>query len=357
LLPDADPVSTAEAWIAEGRAREATSLLKSYVDANRAGLLLRLTLQKALIACGDSGAALALARETALTNPDAAPAALGLGEVLLATERLPSAIAEFQRALRLDPRLEPARIGLGSAWLAAGEAEKALEAWREVGQNGSPTLAGRIAEAETVLRQPRSDPRYVRHLFDQFAPDYDTRMLGQLRYGVPGILRQLAEMLGVGGNSDILDLGCGTGLMGEAVHDWANRLDGVDISPAMVTKARLRKIYNELHVADLCSWLTENRRCYDLIFAADTLVYLGDLTGIFLGASRALASGGSFLVTVEKKSGDGFDLGPKRRWRHSEAYVRAEAERARLRVAGLMECTPRTEASVPVNGFAVALQR
>jgi predicted TPR repeat methyltransferase len=182
-------------------------------------------------------------------------------------------------------------------------------------------------------------------------------MLGQLGYGAPAILRQLAEMLGVGGSSEILDLGCGTGLMGEVVRDWASRLDGVDISPAMISKARLRKIYNELHVADLCSWLAESRRLYDIVFAADTLVYLGDLTLVFRGVSQGLADDGLFLFTVEKISGHGFDLGPKRRWRHSEAYVRAEAERAGLRVAGLMACAPRTEAGVPVDGYAVALRR
>jgi len=346
--------------IADGRAGEAAGLLGKCLEAGRGGLLLRLTMQKALIAAGDTRNALATARETALTNPGAAPAVLALGEALLAAGHLPSAIGEFQRALRLDPELDGARVQLGRAWLAAGEAGNALEAWRDIGkQHVSPAFAEAIAQAEKSLAAPRSDPNYVRHLFDQFSTDYESRMLGQLHYSAPAILRQLAELLGLGRSRAlaVFDLGCGTGMMGEEVSGWASRLDGVDLSPAMIEKARARGIYRELWVADLCAWLAAPGHSYDLIFAADTLVYLGDLAPVFAGVAERLARGGAFLFTVERKDGAHFELGPKRRWRHSEAYLREEAARAGLNVTGLMPCEPRQEAGTPVQGLAVALAR
>ncbi len=64
---------------------------------------------------------------------------------------------------------------------------------------------------------------------------------------------------------------------------------------------------------------------------------------------------GYFLFTAEAKEGDGFELGPKRRWRHSEAYIRTQAAAAGLTVAGLVAASPRTEANQPVAGLAVAL--
>jgi predicted TPR repeat methyltransferase len=60
---------------------------------------------------------------------------------------------------------------------------------------------------------------------------------------------------------------------------------------------------------------------------------------------------------VEKKNGEGFELGPKRRWRHSESYLRSAAAYAHLNISGLMECSPRMEAGIPVDGLAVALSR
>jgi predicted TPR repeat methyltransferase len=93
-----------------------------------------------------------------------------------------------------------------------------------------------------------------------------------------------------------------------------------------------------------------------LIVAADTLVYLGDLAPLLRAAADHLSPGGFFLFTTEAKEGEGFALGAKRRWRHSEAYLRDCAQSAGLAVAGLMAASPRTESHQPVAGFAVALR-
>ena len=94
-----------------------------------------------------------------------------------------------------------------------------------------------------------------------------------------------------------------------------------------------------------------------VVLAADTLVYLGDLVGLFRGASVRLKKGGFFLFTVEKKPGEDFELGPKRRYRHSEAYLREQAAQMGLEVMGLLDCSPRWEAKSPVEGLAVALHK
>ena len=219
-----------------------------------------------------------------------------------------------------------------------------------------PGLVERIAEAEAIQARPRSDAGYVRHLFDQFATDYDARMLGTLGYRAPMILRELAALVIPGETGlDVLDLGCGTGLSGAAFKDRAGHLNGVDLSPAMIEKARTRGLYDDLFVADIESGFGAAR--YDLVIAADTLVYLGDLDSAFAAVWAALKPGGWFLFTVEANETEGFELGPKRRWRHSESYLRQCAAGCGFAVAGFMACVPRHEAHQPVNGFAVALYK
>ena len=316
---------------------------------------MRLAHVRALLASGDAPGALDAAREAAVLNPGVAEAVLGLGEVLLAVQNLPTAIAEFQRALRLDPDLVRARFLLGCAWLEAGESERALEAFANL-DPALPGLGEKIAEAEAIRARPRSDAGYVRHLFDQFSADYDSRMLSQLSYRAPQILRELANLTMPGRTKlAILDLGCGTGLSGAAFKDLGARLDGIDLSPAMIEKARARDIYDHLSVGDIESGLGES--LYDLVLAADTLVYLGDLDAAMRAVAAALKADGYFLFTVETKDGEGFELGPKRRWRHSEPYLRDMAERHGIDVAGLLTCVPRMEAHAAVNGFAVALRK
>ena len=357
LLPD-DPVGHARALIDGGRAAEAASVLQALIDEGRGGLLARVALVDALIQSDEIARAVETAREAASLNPNVAVAVLAFGRALLAADALPAAIAEIQRVLRLDPGSAEARFQLGLAWLKAGEPDKALSEFAMIAPGEAPpAMAARIAEAQAMRAAQRSNANYVQHLFDQFSADYDARMIGQLGYRAPAILRELADLVIAPTKPlTILDLGCGTGLSGMAFKDMASRLDGIDLSPKMIEQARARGVYDSLAVADIETALAQDNM-YDLILAADTLVYFGDLEHLFANAAHALAPNGHFLFTVERKDGEGFELGPKRRWRHAESYVRAEAGRAGFEVAGLLDCVPRHEAGQPVEGFAVALRR
>jgi predicted TPR repeat methyltransferase len=358
LQADGDPLEYAEDLMREGRAAEAAAFLRARLEQGRGGLLARLVLIRALGEANDLPAALAEAREAVSLNPNIAQAVVALGEVLLKLEQLPTAIAEFQRALRLDPNMARARYLAGCAWLAAGEADRAIDAFASLDESEAPDRNAKIAEAESIKTRARSDAGYVRHLFDQFSADYDQRMIGQLRYQAPQILRGLADLILPGATDlTILDLGCGTGLTGAVFKDMAKRLDGIDLSPKMIDKAKTLGIYDHLIVGDIETALASGNTLYDLMLAADTVVYLGDLDPLFTGITRRLAEGGHVLFTVEKQIVPGFSLGPKRRWSHSDSYLRESAAKHGFDVAGLMAANPRTEAGVPVEGYAVALRK
>ena len=350
---EVDPIEHANALIGKGQAREAAAYLAGWLERGRGGLLLRLSLVRAYIASGETSKALALAREVSHANAYVADAVLALGEALASAQMLPLAIAEFQRALRLAPSLDAARLSLAKAWLDAGEPDKAEEELSRV--DGHP-LAARLRErALRMCAQRRSDPGYVRNLFDQFSIDYDARMREQLAYSAPEVLRTLADLvLPRKKGLRILDLGCGTGLAGLAFRDMASSIEGIDLSPAMAEKARATGIYDRVTVGDIES--ASGSRAYDLALAADTFVYLGDLDPSLERVASRLDRAGFLLFTVEKHSGEGFDLGPKRRWRHSESYLRDRASAYGFQIAGLVACTPRTEAGVPVDGLACAFE-
>jgi predicted TPR repeat methyltransferase len=356
LPADGDPLAHAGQLIADGRPLEAARFLQGRIAKGRGGTLARIGLVRALLAAGRADEACEAARETALLAPNIAEAVVVLGEALMAAGHLPVAIAEFQRALRLDPDSAAARRQLGLAWAAAGEADKALEQFRAL--DAGPDADALIARAQAMKAQARSDAGYVRHLFDQFSADYDARMRGQLHYQAPEILRDLADLVMMGRDGLVaLDLGCGTGLAGAAFAGRVAAIDGIDLSPAMIAKARARGLYRNLAVADIETALAEGGADYDLILAADTLVYLGDLAATFAGAARRLKGNGFFLFTVEQSPAADFELGPKRRWRHSEGYLRRLAAACGLDVAGLVAAAPRTEANAPVEGLAVALTK
>ena len=81
---------------------------------------------------------------------------------------------------------------------------------------------------------PRSDPGYVRHLFDQFSADYENRMLGHLHYSAHETLYASLPVwwrLGRKGLRHIWTPAVAPGLAGALFKPDAVRLDGIDLSP------------------------------------------------------------------------------------------------------------------------------
>ena len=351
-------IGDAVALLEQGEAKKARALLEPVIASGRAGPYARRIFAAAQLGSGDAKGAVTSLRDLAVLDPSAETLAL-FGTALGAAGALPAALTELQRALRLEPDHDQAHTAAAALWLDAGEPQKAaphIAALMRLGAD--PTIIAHLEErAAAIATRMRSDPGYVRHLFDQFAPDYDRRMRDELRYRAPEILRDLAQVVLPEGRVGVIDLGCGTGLAAPAFRPLASRLTGIDLSPGMLAAARAGGLYDQLVEADLEDWLEAAGERFALAVAADVFVYLGDLARVLRGVHRVLEPGGALLFTVEAADGDGFDCGAKRRWRHSEPYLRAAAGAAGFAVRGLVAATPRFERGEPVPGFACAFQK
>ena len=84
---------------------------------------------------------------------------------------------------------------------------------------------------------------------------------------------------------------------------------------------------------------------------------MGDLAPAFFGVAKRLHPEGFYIFAVESTAEGDWQQTPSNRFRHSTAYLKAEAERAGLVFVDTMECTLRYEAGTPVTGLAVALQK
>jgi predicted TPR repeat methyltransferase len=361
LEPFFDPVGEAASLIEAGCADEVIARCEALIAKGRGGTLTRVALGRALVALGRADEAVQVLREASLLSPNTAEVVLASGEALAAAGSLPTAIAEFQRAVRLAPDDGRPHWQIARLWLSAGETEKAqaeAEIAAQMGGVDEIELVRFRQSVETMREANRSDAGYVRHLFDQFAADYDERMRGRLGYAAPGILRDLAGLLlDPNGRFDVLDLGCGTGLGGMAFKGIARRMTGVDLSPRMIGKAREAKIYDQLIEADVERLPSEITGPFDIAIAADVLVYLGDLRALFSEVRRMTKPGGLWLFTTERGEDLDFGQGAKRRYRHSEAYLRAMAAEFGFEVASLIECVTRYEAGEPVASWAAAFRK
>lgn len=286
------------------------------------------------------------------------------GAILMAVNSPDRALATLDTALAFRPDFPSALINRGNVLAALGRHEEALEIFEAALQRDpdNPDLQQRRETALFELgRATRCPPDYMRRLFDKYSERYDQHMTGTLRYRGHEHLRTLFDRVrpDAAGPLAIVDLGSGTGLVGEEFKELAagGRLDGIDLAPLMIEAARKRGIYTDLILGDLETVLPAPGPSYDLALAADTMIYIGDLAPTFAGVARRLVPGGHYVFAVEAKDDGTWEKTETSRFRHSLDYIRAEAKRAGLAFVDSMDCVLRYENREPIKGFAVALQK
>jgi predicted TPR repeat methyltransferase len=286
-----------------------------------------------------------------------------IAQEFLARGDLVGAADLLAQAIEAAPRFASAWFALGEVREKLGSRDGAIAAFQEVcaldpeDQLGAGLHLVRLG----ALAAGDMPAAYVRTLFDQYAPRFDTALTQALAYCGPRVLHDAVAAACVAEGramrfDTMLDLGCGTGLAGAAFRPFVRQLTGVDLSERMVAAARAKNIYDRLATGDLVHFLQAEARedsRHELIAAADVFAYLAWLPSVVAAAARALAPGGFLAFTVETHAGDDVILGEKLRYQHGAAHVRAAIAGAALRLLSLAEASTRSEAEVPVPGLVV----
>jgi predicted TPR repeat methyltransferase len=290
-------------------------------------------------------------RERLFLAPHDTGAMIRLAALREASGDLPGAIDLYQRAVRTDPYNAETLLSLARLWAALGEPDRAAP-WLKRALAIDPDSPDAALLSAALATGPELTPIYIRTLFDQYAARFDAELTGTLNYRAPEAVAAILDAYAPpGGHCDILDLGCGTGLSGQALRPFARRLDGVDLSPGMVSKAHEKAIYDRLDIAEAQAFLGSSGPSWDIIAAVDMLNYIGDLTPIFATAAARLNPGGLLTGTVEKGMDGEVALTAKRRHTHGLDHLIAAAANAGLRMLETRDATLRSEGGVPVSGL------
>ncbi|WP_181706324.1 methyltransferase domain-containing protein [Chthonobacter rhizosphaerae] len=271
----------------------------------------------------------------------------------------------FAQTLERVPGWLPALIGLADARAAVGDGPGAAEALKAALSADPDDLFGAALRLAALGRAPvpETPPEaYVRGLFDDYADRFETALVETLKYRVPWRLGSLlADRRPAGVTAPafgrVLDLGCGTGLMGEVLRARCVHLEGVDLSPEMLERAAGKQVYDALAVGDVAAHLEASETPLDLVTAADVFVYVGTLETVFAAVAARLAPDGLFAFSVEAADAGDVVLRDSLRYAHGEGYLRRLADEAGFVVLDLRRETLREDRSAPVEGFLVVLGR
>ncbi|KQT86022.1 methyltransferase domain-containing protein [Aurantimonas sp. Leaf443] len=250
----------------------------------------------------------------------------------------------------------------------AGRPDEAAEAYREClaidpdDHCGAQLRLAAIGQGEVPAS---AGDAYVATLFDQHADDFETILVDQLHYGVPDLLAEKLAALGLGPFSRVLDLGCGTGLAGEALREAVTgTLIGVDLSEGMIETAFDKEVYDHLYIGEAVGFLEEfeEDEPFDLMVAADMLPYLGALDPLLAGVTARLVPGGLFAFSSEtlpeaEFAGAGFKVGRAHRFHHALPYVTERLATHGFERLSADEIVVRLQENEPAPGHLVVARR
>jgi predicted TPR repeat methyltransferase len=173
----------------------------------------------------------------------------------------------------------------------------------------SPTPAHFLSRAYTL-----DSPSAATTLYSEWAATYDRDLTSALYASPTAAVRALLQHLPAGAGAstkplDVLDAGCGTGLVGEhfaramqTSHGRPFFIDGLDLTPSMLQAAAQKGIYRNLDRADLNAFLPLESGSYDIVLCVGTLTkgHVGpNVLSEFVRVARR-ATGGLIVATVHE---------------------------------------------------------
>ncbi|MDP1604250.1 MAG: tetratricopeptide repeat protein [Legionella sp.] len=280
------------------------------------------------------------------------------GVAQMALGHLNEAITHFEALLTQNPDHFATLNNLAAIYIRMEDRIKAKELLQRAiaanpldksSQHMLRALSGGAEEAQTC-------PEYAANLFNNYALYYDEHLQKYLHYAIPNQIVAVLDALSVEKVAHVLDLGCGTGLSGQALRDISQQLDGVDISSKMLEHARAKGIYDHLIEADALTFLKDTAEHYGLIVAADVLPYFGELNDLFEAVKARLNPPGYFIFTTEISTTTPWQLQPSARFAHNADYLQQLATKYGLEQCYQREVVARHQDGKELAVLLIALQ-
>jgi predicted TPR repeat methyltransferase len=153
-----------------------------------------------------------------------------------------------------------------------------------------------VAIGDWLGRDP-SDPHEVAERYDAWAGTYD-HDLADWSYQAPAVVADTVVDR-VPGTASVLDVGCGTGMVGRALRarGFSGRLLGLDLSETSLDLARTTGAYDSLERADLQQPLPLEDDSVDAVVCVGVMTYLPQVEQVWRELARVARPGGVVVVT------------------------------------------------------------
>ena len=312
---------------------------------------------------GKTEDAIALWKRALAARPDCVEAHVYLADTLADRGALEEARrhALIADALAVPPRTAM-RYALGTALARCGLREPAIARLRQCVAGDPHDRHGARLALAALDQEPvpqRASDEFIDRLYAICADRWDDAA-GPYPYRGAQLVADKVR----GERLDVLDAGCGTGLVGALVRQRARHLAGIDLSAAMLERAKAKNIYDELHQGDLIAFMGARPQACDVVTCAATLIHFGDLGPAFTAAATTLRAGGAFVFTVFPNEQDADfavaaldGLGQGGCFTHGRRYLADAASAHGFGVETIESAIHEYKNGVPIQSLVVVLRK
>ena len=184
-------------------------------------------------------------RQAIALSPEFIDALSNLGNLLAAQGETRESAEYLCRAFIAAATEATPKDQLGIAYYTLGRVDEAKEVYREwlLEEPDNPIAAHLYAACSGQNIPSRASDAYVERHFDELAESFEEQLVEKLDYRAPGLIGQvLARHALPQRNFNVLDAGCGTGLCGVQISQYASRLTGIDLSSNMLAQAEQKRV-------------------------------------------------------------------------------------------------------------------
>lgn len=267
----------------------------------------------------------------------------------------------FSKLLEALPGNNAALAGLANTKLQLGERQSALADFETLIALEPENQSHAFFVALCKGTMPQHYPSGLSEtLFDRYARAYDKHMVGSLKHRAPKDIAAMIKSDFSGQRADLLDLGCGTGLVSLYLGKHPGARVGVDVSANMLVEAQRLKLYHRLHQVNLIDALADTpSEQYDAITACDVFGYVANLEASVSHTLRILRQHGRAYASFELPTSTTEDqaVNTGLRFCRSKTSVQTLYRAAGFGNIEIVDCTLRIEKDEPVAGFIISAQK
>ena len=308
---------------------------------------------------GHKKEALLAFKKALLNDPDNYIPYFNIGNMMRDLNQLDRAIYFYEKAIVLNPDDMDVYFNVAPLYRYTHNEAKAIKTYQAILAMDADNSVARhfllALQGETPSQAPLP---YVEQLFDNYADNFEVHLTKNLAYQTP---KRLADLMLLPSAGSVrfergIDMGCGTGLMGDLIKAHCTHLTGIDVSRKMLDQATAKGIYDTIIKSNIIDYLTTAGK-FDLFIAADVLPYFGDLDPLFALIKEHGTHGAAFVFSTESAVLDGYHLATTGRFQHGPSYIEKLADKYGFKMTAAEQRPIRVQDGIEIHGGLFVLTK